>query len=95
MFLLFNFVYLFLAVLGLHCDAGFSRAAQVGTSLLAVHGSSLPGPLVSWSARAMASGAWLAGSGVRTHTHSRATCPESWPVGLAAWGHVELPPTRG
>ena len=29
------------------------------------------------------------------HTHSRATCPQSWPVGLAAWGHVESPPTRG
>lgn len=51
-----KFIYLFLAVVGLHCDASFSLAvANVGSSLAAAHGLLVE---VASRCRARLSGMW-------------------------------------
>ena len=56
LFLTILFIYLFLAVLGLHCCAGFALVAASGIySLVVVHRLLIPGPLLSQSVGSRAS----------------------------------------
>ena len=87
----FNFIYLFLAVLGLHCCArAFSSCGERGLLFVAVHMFSLRWLLLLWrtgsrhagfsSCGMQAQQLWLAGSRAQAH--------QLWHMGLVAPWHV-------